>query len=155
MVDTGFTVADEDVERFAACYRPGTAGEPLLVVEDRPDASSRYTQPRTYLYGAGGMVSTASDYMRFCKMPRAFVSASSGRRLACPASRPLQPAAAFSRPPAAASRLALAAQESRCGRGGGASGRLGAPAGGTGVRWLVEKAVYFSYTPRMGELLWG
>jgi CubicO group peptidase (beta-lactamase class C family) len=68
MVDTGFAVADADVERFAACYRPGTTGEPLLVVEDRPDASSRYTQPRTYLSGAGGMVSTASDYMRFCKM---------------------------------------------------------------------------------------
>jgi CubicO group peptidase (beta-lactamase class C family) len=68
MVDTGFAVADADVERFAACYRPGPAGEPRLVVEDRPDASSRYTQPRTYLSGAGGMVSTASDYMRFCKM---------------------------------------------------------------------------------------
>ena len=68
MVDTGFAVLDEDVERFAACYRPGTADEPILVVEDRPDASSRYTHPRTYLSGAGGMVSTASDYMRFCKM---------------------------------------------------------------------------------------
>ncbi len=68
MVDTGFAVPDEDVTRFAACYRPGKAGEPLLVVEDRPDASSRYTQPRTYLSGAGGMVSTAPDYMRFCKM---------------------------------------------------------------------------------------
>jgi CubicO group peptidase (beta-lactamase class C family) len=67
MVDTGFAVPAEDVARFAACYRPGTAGEPLLVVEDKP-ASSRYTQPRTYLSGAGGMVSTASDYMRFCKM---------------------------------------------------------------------------------------
>src|SRR5207237_1181613 len=68
LVDTGFAVADADVARFAACYRPGQAGEPLLVVEDRPDTSSRYTQPRTYLSGAGGMVSTASDYMRFCKM---------------------------------------------------------------------------------------
>jgi CubicO group peptidase (beta-lactamase class C family) len=68
MVDTGFYVPADDVERFAACYRPGKAGEPLLVVEDRPDASSRYTKPRTYLSGAGGMVSTASDYMRFCKM---------------------------------------------------------------------------------------
>jgi CubicO group peptidase (beta-lactamase class C family) len=68
MVDTGFAVAEDDVERFAACYRPGTVGEPRLVVEDRPDASSRYTQPRTYLSGAGGMVSTASDYMRFCTM---------------------------------------------------------------------------------------
>ncbi|HZM84858.1 MAG TPA: serine hydrolase domain-containing protein, partial [Candidatus Limnocylindrales bacterium] len=26
------------------------------------------TQPRTYLSGAGGLVATASDYMRFCKM---------------------------------------------------------------------------------------
>jgi len=68
MVDTGFAVPDEDVKRFAACYRPGQASEPLLVVEDRPDASSRYTQPRTYLSGAGGMVSTAPDYMRFCTM---------------------------------------------------------------------------------------
>jgi CubicO group peptidase (beta-lactamase class C family) len=68
MVDTGFYVPADDVERFAACYRPGKAGEPLLVVEDRPDDSSRYTKPRTYLSGAGGMVSTASDYMRFCKM---------------------------------------------------------------------------------------
>ena len=68
MGDTGFAVPAEDVARFAACYRPGQAGEPRLVVEDRPDASSRYTQPRTYLSGAGGMVSTASDYMRFCTM---------------------------------------------------------------------------------------
>ncbi|HEY7466295.1 MAG TPA: serine hydrolase domain-containing protein [Dehalococcoidia bacterium] len=68
MVDSGFSVPADDVERFAACYRPGKDGEPLLVVEDRPDDSSRYTSPRTYLSGAGGMVSTASDYMRFCKM---------------------------------------------------------------------------------------
>jgi CubicO group peptidase (beta-lactamase class C family) len=68
MADTGFFVPAEDAERFAACYRPGKDGEPLLVVEDRPDESSRYTKPRTYLSGAGGMVSTASDYMRFCKM---------------------------------------------------------------------------------------
>src|SRR5262247_548298 len=68
MVDTGFAVADADVERFAACYRPGKAGEPLMVVADRPDASRRSTQPRTYLSGAGGMVSTASDAMRFGQM---------------------------------------------------------------------------------------
>jgi CubicO group peptidase (beta-lactamase class C family) len=68
MADTGFHVPAEDVERFAACYRPGKDGESLLVVEDHPDESSRCTKPRTYLSGAGGMVSTASDYMRFCKM---------------------------------------------------------------------------------------
>ena len=37
MVDTGFAVVDADVGRFAACYRPGKAGEPLLVVEDTMD----------------------------------------------------------------------------------------------------------------------
>src|SRR3989442_5847579 len=59
MVDTGFAVPDESVKRFAACYRPGKTGEPLLVVEDRPDASSRYTQSRTDLSGAGGLGPTA------------------------------------------------------------------------------------------------
>ena len=68
MVDTGFYVPEKDVERFAANYRPGAAGEPGIVTTDRPDASSRYTKPRSYLSGAGGLVSTASDYARFCKM---------------------------------------------------------------------------------------
>jgi CubicO group peptidase (beta-lactamase class C family) len=68
MVDTGFYVPEADVERFAANYRPGEPGGPRIVVSDRPDASSRYTKPRSYLSGAGGLVSTASDYTRFCKM---------------------------------------------------------------------------------------
>jgi CubicO group peptidase (beta-lactamase class C family) len=68
MVDTGFYVPPSDIERFAANYRPGEQGEPRIVTIDRPDASSMYTSPRTYLSGAGGLVSTASDYMRFCKM---------------------------------------------------------------------------------------
>ena len=29
-----------------------------------------YTQPRTYFSGSGGLVSTASDYLRFCTMLR-------------------------------------------------------------------------------------
>ena len=68
MVDTGFDVPASDVERFAANYRPGEPGEPRIVVIDRPDSTSMYTSPRSYLSGAGGLVSTASDYMRFCKM---------------------------------------------------------------------------------------
>jgi CubicO group peptidase (beta-lactamase class C family) len=68
MVDTDFYVEGDDIERFAANYRPGEAGEPTLVTADRPDSSSIYCSPRTYLSGAGGLVSTASDYMRFCKM---------------------------------------------------------------------------------------
>jgi CubicO group peptidase (beta-lactamase class C family) len=68
MDETGFWVPKENVGRLAANYRPGGTNEPSLITIDRPDASSLYTGPRSYLSGAGGMVSTASDYMRFSKM---------------------------------------------------------------------------------------
>jgi CubicO group peptidase (beta-lactamase class C family) len=68
MRDTGFTVPEEKLDRFAANYRRGEAGEPLYVCIDRPDSSSVYARPRTYFSGAGGLVSTASDYLRFCLM---------------------------------------------------------------------------------------
>ena len=67
MEDTAFAVPAAKVHRFAANYRPGAAGEAGYVLTDAPTASP-YSQPRTYLSGAGGLVSTASDYMRFCKM---------------------------------------------------------------------------------------
>jgi CubicO group peptidase (beta-lactamase class C family) len=68
MVDTDFYVKEPDLRRFAANYKPGAAGEPRIVLTDRPNGSSRYGSPRSYLSGAGGLVSTASDYARFCKM---------------------------------------------------------------------------------------
>lgn len=68
MADTGFHVPADKVDRFAANYRPGGDGEPSYVCIDRPDETSIYTRPRTYFSGAGGLVSTAADYMRFCKM---------------------------------------------------------------------------------------
>ncbi|MGH2588177.1 MAG: serine hydrolase domain-containing protein [Dehalococcoidia bacterium] len=68
MTDTAFTVPQEKLHRFAANYRPGGAGEPSYVVIDRPDESSVYARPRTYFSGAGGLVSTAADYMRFSRM---------------------------------------------------------------------------------------
>jgi CubicO group peptidase (beta-lactamase class C family) len=67
MTDSGFQVPESQKERFAACYRRGGENEPLYVLQDAP-AESPYTKPRTYFSGAGGMVSTAADYMRFCKM---------------------------------------------------------------------------------------
>ncbi|MGI8550356.1 MAG: serine hydrolase domain-containing protein [Dehalococcoidia bacterium] len=67
MRDTGFQVPEAEVRRFAANYRRGNAEEPSYVLIDRPDGSA-YTRPRTYLSGAGGLVSTATDYWRFCKM---------------------------------------------------------------------------------------
>jgi CubicO group peptidase (beta-lactamase class C family) len=55
------------VERFAANYRFSAEGEAKYVPVDPPQEST-YVTGRTYLSGAGGLVSTAADYLRFCKM---------------------------------------------------------------------------------------
>ncbi len=65
MVDTGFVVPDESAERFAACYAYRKGSEPPLL--DDP-ATSAYRRQRSYLSGAGGLVSTTGDYLRFCQM---------------------------------------------------------------------------------------
>ena len=70
MKDTGFQVPESEVGRFAANYRRGDTPEPSYVLIDRPDSHSPYTKRRTYFSGAGGMVSTAADYLRFCMMLR-------------------------------------------------------------------------------------
>jgi CubicO group peptidase (beta-lactamase class C family) len=66
MLDTGFNVPQSSVDRFAANYAPRT-GTPRYALVDDPQ-SSPYTRPRTYFSGSGGLVSTAADYFRFCKM---------------------------------------------------------------------------------------
>ncbi|MEE8399366.1 MAG: serine hydrolase domain-containing protein [Desulfobacterales bacterium] len=65
MVDTGFDVPPEKVERFAANYtrRP----DKTLMLMDDPE-KSLYTKKTTFFSGGGGLVSTASDYYRFCQM---------------------------------------------------------------------------------------
>jgi CubicO group peptidase (beta-lactamase class C family) len=65
MVDTGFVVPDAAEERFSACYRyqPGHAPE---LIDDPPTSS--YRRSPAYLSGAGGLVSTSGDYLRFCQM---------------------------------------------------------------------------------------
>jgi len=65
MTDTGFTVPADKVERFAANYSRGP--DKKLVLEDDPQ-DSLYIRPRTFLSGGGGLVSSASDYLRFCRM---------------------------------------------------------------------------------------
>ncbi len=65
MLDTGFVVPDEDSERFAACYAYRKGAEPALL--DDPETSA-YRRQRSYLSGAGGLVSTTGDYLRFCQM---------------------------------------------------------------------------------------
>ena len=68
MPDTGFTVAADNIARFAANYTrlPGSTEATLL--DDPTD--SPYTRPKTRLSGGGGLVSTAVDYFRVCEMLR-------------------------------------------------------------------------------------
>jgi CubicO group peptidase (beta-lactamase class C family) len=67
MIDTAFSVPESKVERFASCYGPQPGGSPQYKLVD--DAySSGFARPRTYFSGAGGIVSTAADYYRFCSM---------------------------------------------------------------------------------------
>jgi CubicO group peptidase (beta-lactamase class C family) len=65
MPDTGFSVPDGSIDRFAACYRY-RRGEPPQLMDD-PERST-YRRQRSYLSGAGGLVSTSGDYLRFCQM---------------------------------------------------------------------------------------
>jgi CubicO group peptidase (beta-lactamase class C family) len=64
MVDTGFEVPADKLDRFTSSYRPGPDGDPELI--DRPDGqwSSRPAFPS----GAGGLVSTVDDWYAFARM---------------------------------------------------------------------------------------
>jgi CubicO group peptidase (beta-lactamase class C family) len=65
MTDTDFYVPKAKHERLAANYSAGPGGK--LDLLDDP-GKSRYLAPRNVNSGGGGLVSTASDYLRFCKM---------------------------------------------------------------------------------------
>jgi CubicO group peptidase (beta-lactamase class C family) len=72
MVDTAFYVPEEKVSRFCACYAIGALGSkttstqgPTLQDDSR---TSAYLKPPTFVSGGGGLVSTATDYMRFARM---------------------------------------------------------------------------------------
>jgi CubicO group peptidase (beta-lactamase class C family) len=65
MSDTGFSVDDGSIDRFAALYRRDA--QKRLQLSDDPLAS-QYREPPTFLSGGGGLVSTAADYLRFCHM---------------------------------------------------------------------------------------
>ncbi len=65
MVDTGFYVPSDKLERFAANYGPRRGGG--LQVIDAPQDSA-YLSPPGLFSGGGGLVSTADDYMRFAQM---------------------------------------------------------------------------------------
>lgn len=70
MVDTDFHVPTDKHERFAANYQAGPSsangGGTLELIDD--PGKSRYLAPRRVNSGGGGLVSTAGDYLRFCRM---------------------------------------------------------------------------------------
>jgi CubicO group peptidase (beta-lactamase class C family) len=65
MVDTGFSVPAENLGRFATSYTtdPETGALELF---DAPDGE--WSAPPVFPSGAGGLVSTAGDYLRFARM---------------------------------------------------------------------------------------
>ena len=65
MVDTDFHVPASKISRFAANYT--RAGDDRLMLIDDP-MKSIFGAPRKICSGGGGLVSTATDYMRFCRM---------------------------------------------------------------------------------------
>jgi CubicO group peptidase (beta-lactamase class C family) len=66
MTDTAFYIAPEKLDRFTSCYMPAEGGKGLKVQDDA--LKSTYARPPLLESGGGGLVSTAHDYMRFCRM---------------------------------------------------------------------------------------
>ncbi len=65
MVDTEFFVPEDKQPRLAACYQYRPANTPRLM--EGPFANG-ILRSRSYLSGAGGLVSTTADYVAFCHM---------------------------------------------------------------------------------------
>jgi len=65
MADTDFYVKRANAGRFAANYARGRDGK-LALIDDPGD--SRFLRPTKVPSGGGGLVSTAADYWRFCRM---------------------------------------------------------------------------------------
>jgi CubicO group peptidase (beta-lactamase class C family) len=65
MHDTAFHVTSDKTERFTSCYQP-EGGNGLKLQDDARE--STYAQPPLLESGGGGLVSTAQDYLRFCRM---------------------------------------------------------------------------------------
>jgi CubicO group peptidase (beta-lactamase class C family) len=66
MTDTAFFVPSDKTERFTSCYQPEGRGPGLKLQDDARE--STYAKPPALESGGGGLVSTAHDYLRFCRM---------------------------------------------------------------------------------------
>jgi CubicO group peptidase (beta-lactamase class C family) len=66
MNDTAFHVPSDKTDRFTSCYQPEAGGSGLKLQDDARE--STYAEPPKLESGGGGLVSTAHDYLRFCRM---------------------------------------------------------------------------------------
>ncbi|MGO3932984.1 beta-lactamase family protein [Rhodopseudomonas pseudopalustris] len=64
MHDTGFHVPAAKAHRLAACY--AADGKGGMTLQDDPTTSS-FLEPPSFISGGGGLVSTAADYLVFCR----------------------------------------------------------------------------------------
>ena len=65
MGDTSFFVPGEKLNRLATAYVPSRGGS---IAPHEGSITTRHRRPHAMLSGGAGLVSTASDYMRFCQM---------------------------------------------------------------------------------------
>ena len=65
MADTGFFVPEDKLDRLTDCWM--LHPERGVVLYDKAEDSS-WRAPPTFVSGGGGLVSTAADYHRFCRM---------------------------------------------------------------------------------------
>jgi len=69
MQDTYFYLPQSKLNRFAALYQPDAKNGNQIKLLEAPTAASRYVrEPHVYFSGAGGLVSTVADYVRFHQM---------------------------------------------------------------------------------------
>jgi CubicO group peptidase (beta-lactamase class C family) len=67
MRDTAFWVPSDKTERFVSSYQP-VDGSRGLILQDDARESIYYAKPPRLESGGAGLVSTAHDYLRFCRM---------------------------------------------------------------------------------------
>ena len=66
MNDTAFWVPPDKTERFTSCYQPEPGERGVKLQDDARE--STYAKRPLLESGGGGLVSTAHDYLRFCRM---------------------------------------------------------------------------------------
>lgn len=66
MKDTAFYLTEDKLDRLASVYAPAQNGGGIALLDN--SLINRVQRPHTLFSGGGGLVSTASDYMRFCRM---------------------------------------------------------------------------------------